>query len=61
VYVRSSLVEMIDFSATLYPLAGAELGHRLFGRSLVSLLGQPVQPPPGRGFRAGAGFGKVAS
>ena len=39
--VRDQLVELVDFPATVYDLAGVDCGYWHFGRSLAGLLGQP--------------------
>lgn len=36
--VRDTLVELVDFTATVCAMAGVDLGHRQFGRSLLSAL-----------------------
>ena len=40
--VRDQLVELVDFPATVYALAGVDCGYWHFGRSLTGLLGQPA-------------------
>ena len=39
--VRDQLVELVDFPATVYDLAGVDCGYWHFGRSLRDLLGEP--------------------
>ena len=39
--VRDQLVELVDFPATVYDLAGVDCGYWHFGRSLSPLFGQP--------------------
>ena len=40
--VCESIVEMLDLPTTLCELAGIEIGHPQFGRSLVPVLGEPT-------------------
>ena len=39
--IRDQLVELVDFPATVYDLAGIDCGYWHFGRSLAGLLGDP--------------------
>ena len=48
-----ALVEMLDLPATLCELAGTEVGHPQFGRSLVPVLGDPSRPHRERVFSEG--------
>lgn len=41
---RDALVELVDFPATVYALAGLEPGYTHFGRSLLPLLADPGAP-----------------
>ena len=40
--VREQLVELVDFPATVYDLAGIDCGYWHFGRSLAGLIGDPT-------------------
>lgn len=42
--VRDQLVELVDFPATVYDLAGIDCGYWHFGRSLTTLFGDPSRP-----------------
>lgn len=48
-----ALVEMIDLPATVAELAGVELAHRHFGRSLTTVLADPSAPHRDRAFSEG--------
>ncbi len=51
--VCDSLVEMIDLPATLCELAGTDVGHPQFGRSLVPVLADPTRSHRDRAFSEG--------
>ncbi len=51
--VHDGLVEMIDLPATWCELAETEVGHVQFGRSLVPLLGDAMQPHRDEAFSEG--------
>jgi arylsulfatase A-like enzyme len=42
--VRDGMVELVDFAATAYDLAGIDPGYRHFGRSLLPMLEDPGAP-----------------
>jgi arylsulfatase A-like enzyme len=51
--VAGGLVEMLDLPATLCELAGVEVGHPQFGRSLVPVLEDPSRPHRDAAFSEG--------